>query len=326
MPVAIAARCYILVHFFCFALMVINVAPCNVGILQVLTQKGSPMKNATLLIVLGVAAKTSDLERVANAARERNLHLRILILGAMPRLPSYVYGMTAYGAYGVPDDWQTNVDALNSGLERAQRQIADYMADQGASVDLRVFSGAMLDLCDAVVQQAMCCDLVFIGNDLRRDGVLFHEILHAALFKTPSGVVLNGLENSAVFQPASAIVAWKNGVAASRAVRSALPILQAAKDIRIMMFDPRASTGADGDAAGSEVAAWLSHKGCAVTVDQCPSGGDEVGVALMKRAKENGADLIVMGAYGHSRLREAIFGGTTRTMLEQTEHAILLCH
>ncbi|MGO4910360.1 universal stress protein [Pseudorhodobacter sp. W20_MBD10_FR17] len=284
------------------------------------------MKNATLLIVLGVAAKTSDLEVLANAARERNLHLRILILGAMPQLPSYVYGMTAYGAYGVPDDWQANVDALNSGLERTRSQIAEYMADQGVSVDLRVVSGAMVDLCDEVVQQALCCDLILFGNDLRPDEVLFHEILHVALFKAPAGVVLNGLKNNAVFQPASAIVAWKNGLAASRAVRSALPILRATKDVRIIVFDPRASDGADGDAAGSEVAAWLSHQGCAVTIDQCPSGGVEVGVALMKRAKENGAALIVMGAYGHSRLREAIFGGTTRTMLEQTDHAILLCH
>lgn len=284
------------------------------------------MKNATLLIVLGAAAKTCDLEALANAARERNLHLRILILGAMPPIPSYVYGMGAYGAYSVPDDWQANVDIVNAALGRTRSQIADYMADQAASVDMRVFSGAIVDLGDAVAQQALSCDLILFGDDLRQDADLFRELLHVALFKSSAGVLLNAIKTATALQPVAVFVAWNDGIAASRSVRSALPLLRAAKDVKIVMFDPLMSTTGDGGNPGSEVAAWLSHQGCTVTVDQFPSGGAEIGVALMKRATENGIDLIVMGAYGHSRLRQMIFGGTTRTMLEQTDHAILLCH
>ncbi len=284
------------------------------------------MKNATLLIVLGADANASDLEALANAARERTLHLRILILGVMPQIPTYVYGMGSYGAFRVPDDWQATVNSISAALERTRREVADYMADQGASFDVRVFSGAVIDLGDAVAQQALSCDLIIFGDDLRQDAALFREILHVAVFKSSAGVLLNGMKTAAALQPKGVFVAWNDGLAASRSVRSALPLLRAAKDVRIVMFDPVMSAEGDGENPGSEVAAWLSHQGCNVTVDQFPTGGDEVGVALMKRATENGIDLIVMGAYGHSRLREAVFGGTTRTMLEQTDHAILLCH
>lgn len=284
------------------------------------------MKNATLLIILGAAAKACDLEAVANTARERNFHARILILGAIPPIPSYVYGMAAYGAYTIPDDWQTEVDAINTALERTRLQIADYMADQAASAEVHVLSGAMVDIGDAVVQQALSCDLILFGDDLRQDEELFHEILHAALFKSSAGVLLNGIKTAAAFQPMAVFVAWNDGLAASRSVRSALPILRVANAVNVVMFDPRMSTAGEGEVPGSGVAAWLSHQGCNVTVNQFPTGGDEVGIALMERATENGVDLIVMGAYGHSRLREAVFGGTTRTMLEQTDHAVLLCH
>ncbi|MFY0312091.1 universal stress protein, partial [Leisingera sp. D0M16] len=91
-------------------------------------------------------------------------------------------------------------------------------------------------------------------------------------------------------------------------------------------FDPDLTDERDGEDPGTDAAAWLSHHGCNVTVSQFPSGGRDVGPAIQDRAREAGADLVVMGAYGHSRLREAVFGGTTRTMIEQTELPVLFAH
>jgi len=70
----------------------------------------------------------------------------------------------------------------------------------------------------------------------------------------------------------------------------------------------------------------LTHHGCNVVVQQYPSGGQDIADCLLHRAKEVGADLIVMGAYGHSRMRETIFGGTTRAMIEQGDQAVYLAH
>jgi nucleotide-binding universal stress UspA family protein len=77
---------------------------------------------------------------------------------------------------------------------------------------------------------------------------------------------------------------------------------------------------------GIDVATWLSNHGCTVTVNQYSSGGQRVGACIPKRAVETGTDLIVMGGYGHSRLRETVFGGTTRTLLDQTDLPIFMAH
>ncbi|MFC6582283.1 universal stress protein [Sulfitobacter aestuariivivens] len=74
------------------------------------------------------------------------------------------------------------------------------------------------------------------------------------------------------------------------------------------------------------MAKWLSHHGCNVTVSQFPSGGREVGQAIQDRATELGADLVVMGAYGHARMIQTVLGGTTRTMMEQTDLPLMLAH
>ena len=122
------------------------------------------------------------------------------------------------------------------------------------------------------------------------------------------------------------MIAWNTSLPAAGAVRAALPLLKTAKSVTIMSIDPTMSETADGEDPGANLAKWLSHHGCNVTVQQVPGGGADTGKVMLRRAKDIGADLIVMGAYGRSRLREAIFGGTTRSMIEQTEMPVLLSH
>jgi nucleotide-binding universal stress UspA family protein len=96
--------------------------------------------------------------------------------------------------------------------------------------------------------------------------------------------------------------------------------------VTIGVFDPVASKDHDGENPGSDVARWLSHHGCHVNLQQYPSGGQEIGDCIQKRSAETGADLVVMGAYGHSRMRQTVFGGTTRSVIDQTDFAALLAH
>lgn len=77
---------------------------------------------------------------------------------------------------------------------------------------------------------------------------------------------------------------------------------------------------------GSEVARWLSHHGCRVNLQQYPSGGEEIGKCILGRAAGSGADLVVTVAYRPSGMRQAVFGGTTRTLIEQTGTPVFLGH
>lgn len=284
------------------------------------------MKNATLLVVLGKTARPVDLEPLSESARERNLHLVVVILGAMPPIPVYTYGMGEYGAYALPDGWQDEVDRANADLEELRASISQYLADQGASAEVRVISGEAAALPDALVRAALTCDLVLLGDDLRDDDRLFDDVVHATLFWAPAGVMINAMKSISALQPKSIFLAWKAGLPSARAIQAAFPVLRNAEDVTVAMFDPITTRLRHGENPGSDVAAWLNHQGCHVTVQPYPSGGEEIGTVIIKRAKETGADLIVMGAYDHSRLREVVFGGTTRTLIEQRGCPVLLCH
>ena len=71
-----------------------------------------------------------------------------------------------------------------------------------------------------------------------------------------------------------------------------------------------------GEEPGADVATYLSRHGVKVTVETLASGGNDPALVLQRHASDIAADLIVMGAYGHSRMRERLFGGTTQSMLE----------
>jgi nucleotide-binding universal stress UspA family protein len=284
------------------------------------------MKNATLLVLLGKAARPVDLEQISETARENNLHLIVRILGVMPAIPLYSYGMMEYGAYSLPAEWQADVDAANSELSTLRTLISDYLADQGASAEVRVTSGEAASLPDAVARAALTCDAIIIGDDLRDDRRVFDDIVRAALVRTPAGVMLNSMTSIKPLRPKSVFVAWKAGLPAARAVRAATPILLSADSVTIALFDPVTTQFRDGENPGSDVASWLTHRGCNVSVQQYPGGEEEIGKVILKRAKELGADLIVMGAYDHSRLHEIVFGGTTSSLIDQTDCPVLLSH
>jgi nucleotide-binding universal stress UspA family protein len=118
-----------------------------------------------------------------------------------------------------------------------------------------------------------------------------------------------------------ALVAWNASREATRAAHDALPFLHAAERVVLCAIgDP-----ATADPGLEDAAAMLDRHGVAVQVEQVPGpdSGTGVGEALLARAAEHGADLLVMGAYGHSRLREFVLGGTTRRVLREATLPVL---
>jgi nucleotide-binding universal stress UspA family protein len=100
---------------------------------------------------------------------------------------------------------------------------------------------------------------------------------------------------------------------AASAAHAALPYLKAAKEVVVGCIGPVMTNERDGQDPGTDVAGWLSHHGCKVTVSQFPSGGRDIGRCVLARAQEIGADLVIMG-------------GTTRSMIEQTNLPVFLAH
>lgn len=123
------------------------------------------------------------------------------------------------------------------------------------------------------------------------------------------------------------LIAWDAGMEATRAVSAALPMLKTAKIVQIAVFGRENDPGKHGEQPGADIALYLARHGVKVEVSQqtVPDGMD-VGNALLSHASDFGADLIVMGAYGHSRFREFALGGVTRTILSSMTVPVLVSH
>jgi nucleotide-binding universal stress UspA family protein len=120
-----------------------------------------------------------------------------------------------------------------------------------------------------------------------------------------------------------ALVAWDAGLEASRALANALPLLKRASSVTVAQFN--AGDGADLAAQSADVAAWLGRHGIEPQVVEQRTAIDE-GNALLSLAADRQADLIVMGGYGHTRFRELLLGGVTKTVLESMTAPVLMSH
>lgn len=110
------------------------------------------------------------------------------------------------------------------------------------------------------------------------------------------------------------LVAWNTTRESIRAVADALPLLVKAEAVEVLVVDHQRKAG-HGQEPGADIARHLARHGAHVEVRRLSSGGKDVGRLLLSQAAAFSADLIVMGAYGHSHLREWMFGGVTRTVL-----------
>lgn len=120
------------------------------------------------------------------------------------------------------------------------------------------------------------------------------------------------------------LVAWNPSREATRAITDAIPMLRLADTVHIMAVNPKA--GEHGTVAGADIGLYLARHGVRVEVKSDHGAEIDVGNELLSRAADLDADLIVMGGYGHSRLKEWVLGGATRTVLESMTAPVLMSH
>lgn len=121
------------------------------------------------------------------------------------------------------------------------------------------------------------------------------------------------------------VVGWNASMEASRAITGALPLLKAARAVLVALINADELTERHGEQPGADLATWLARHGVAVEVVRERSDAGTA-PALLALARDAGADLLVAGAYGHSRYREWIAGGVTRGLLEQMTVPLMMAH
>jgi nucleotide-binding universal stress UspA family protein len=122
------------------------------------------------------------------------------------------------------------------------------------------------------------------------------------------------------------MVAWNGTREASRALHDAMFVLEKADSVTVLEVDAAGSDAGLPDLAAADVVAVLQRRGIAATAESTVSEGTPIADVILSRAADLGADLIVMGAWGHSRLREYVFGGVSRGLFREMTRPVLMSH
>lgn len=122
------------------------------------------------------------------------------------------------------------------------------------------------------------------------------------------------------------MVAWNGGREATRAIHDAMPLLAAAETVHVIAINPGHGMAGHGDVPGADICLHLSRHGVNAVCEHVASDDLNVGEMLLSRLADEDVDLMVMGGYGRSRLREMVLGGATRHMLDSMTVPVLFSH
>jgi nucleotide-binding universal stress UspA family protein len=219
--------------------------------------------------------------------------------------------------------YRTYETAVMADEAMATAAFGDAVGNKGISSEWRVADGYVDEI---LVAQARSADLVIVGQaepdspptatpaDLAEDVAMAAEcpvliVPHIGADKAPGKTVM---------------LCWNDSREAKHAATGALPLLAAADKVIVLIIDPK--VGRDRAEPGADVAVWLARHGVKVTVQRDSAADSDVGGVILSRAADHDVDLIVMGIYGHSRMRERVLGGASRTLLASMTAPLLVAH
>jgi nucleotide-binding universal stress UspA family protein len=194
-------------------------------------------------------------------------------------------------------------------------------APDGACVRVRdlYFS----EIRDYAARVARTCDLVIAAQPLRMDDV-DAELLIGALLGGGRPVLMLPRWIKPHAWGKRVLIAWKGTPEAARALKGALPFLAEAETVRIFIAKPRGERRGEDEQSLAELLDYVSRHG--VALDSQMTSAETPEKALIADIEDFHADLVVMGAYGHSRARELVFGGVTEMMIRKARTAVLFAH
>jgi len=195
----------------------------------------------------------------------------------------------------------------------------------GVSAETRTIKAAIGDVPTQFAHIARRFDLSVIGQFERdRDHPTRNIVIEAALFESGRPVLIVPFIQKDRLKLDHVMVCWDGSRAATRAVADAMPFLTRSGKASIVVADTQSAKSAD--LPGKDIATHLTRHGVNVTIERIPVSKIDVSNTILSYAADTDPDLIVMGGYGHSRLREFILGGTTRGMLASMTKPTLMSH
>ncbi|RPE66477.1 universal stress protein family protein [Pacificibacter maritimus] len=253
-------------------------------------------------------------------ARQHDAHLDIICLGLDRTQPGFYYS----GANAII--LQDKMNLAQDESQAIETAVLAHMEPQDIRWSTRPMVAQMAGLAVQIAQVMRFSDLVILPRPYGKGREIEHErIIEAALFSARRPVLVMPANAALPASLNTAVTAWNESTEALNAIRAALPMLQDAKQVDITIIDPP-KHGPDRSDPGGALCQMLARHSVDVEVSVLAKTMPRVADVLMRHVQDKSADILVMGAYGHSRLRESILGGATRHILENVEIPVFMAH
>ena len=235
-----------------------------------------------------------------------------------PVIPGMVMG-------GIPAEFIESQREESDQKARAAAERFEAAAKRaGVSAETRILSASVAGAGDTFGRLGRRFDLVVVGQP-SRDNSMREEVLdEAALFESGRPVVFVPYIQKAGLKLDRVMLCWDGSRAATRAIADSLPFLRKAKQVEIVIVAGKAAKS--DEIAGVDLGQHLARHGLKVEVKRITSPDIDVASTILSHAADSSADMIVMGGYGHSRLREFVLGGVTKTIFETMTVPVLMSH
>ncbi|MEQ1696510.1 MAG: universal stress protein [Hyphomicrobiaceae bacterium] len=251
---------------------------------------------------------------------------------ALSVTPPVIIPQTSDIAIAVPSMIEAHRDAYR--IEEARMRSAFEKATQDSSAlgqftaEWRsVDSYHLASAIQMILPIARASDLIVASQaDKNWDGTMMLDFPDSLATDSGRPVLVIPNKPHKAFAAKRILVAWNGRREATRAVFDALPLLQKADEVRVLWLDPRDDNKTAGDLPAADLCATLARHGvkCDEAATLLPRSS--VGETLLTEATKLGWDMLVMGCYGHSRIREFILGGTSRHILSHMTVPVLMSH
>ncbi len=231
----------------------------------------------------------------------------------------YALGDAGMGAFPVTE----LLAAVEAQRDAVKARVVVHLEAEGVSWDYRLCDG---DAGDRLVEAARLADVVVLSAGAMRGAIggggrARADLAGDVAIRAPAPVLLVPVDSHGFQVTGPALVAWNGSQEAAAALRAALPMLRLASRVEILTV-----VEASAEIAGLAAAEWLSRHGIHAELFERAPDPAGVDATIRAVAVERGAAWLVMGAYGHSRLRETLFGGVTRNLLAAPSYPLLMDH
>ncbi|CAN7735700.1 MULTISPECIES: universal stress protein [unclassified Variovorax] len=249
---------------------------------------------------------------------------------------SHLIGLVPTGLY----DGVIPADAIPTGVTDFIAESADHLRRRAEAIsesfkvrvsgpipvshEIRLTDGTAVD---AIVQHGRSSDLIVLGQEDRsaRSDAPAHGLVPRVMLQAGRPVLVVPYAGSAEPKVKNVFVAWDGSRASAVAMRAALPLLAKARQVKLVFCRRLGEPHEPARLLVAETLQWLQRHGIKATAEEDVIEID-IAAALLSRACDLGADLMVMGGYGHSRLREMVLGGVTQQILAHMTFPILIAH